>query len=147
MPDRLPPAAGADDVRAARLLAEQALNALESGQRDLARALGALALLHARPAADPDEAVPAWVPAQAAPRSREPTAQDRILLALAAADGEGFRHLDEITEACGIPRRTVENTLTRLVKAGRVVRNPATPGEYSVRPAEPTGAPAPAATP
>ncbi|MFF8775485.1 hypothetical protein [Kitasatospora sp. NPDC015120] len=140
MPDRLPPAAEADDVQAARLLAEQALNALESGQRALARALGALALLHARLAADPaDDAEPRWVPAQVTPHSREPTAEDKILLTLAEAPDAGFRHIDQITEATGTSRKTVENALTRLVKAGRVLRNPATPGEYSVPSAGPAG--------
>ncbi|MEE1821621.1 hypothetical protein PUR61_05335 [Streptomyces sp. BE20] len=130
------------DIRTARLLAAEALRSLDRGQDDVARALADIALVHARLAAGPaDDAEPRWVPA------REPTAEDKILLSLAEAPEPGFLHIDRIVEVTGAPRKTVENALTCLVKSGRVIRNPTAPGQYSVPSAEPTGVPAPAATP
>jgi hypothetical protein len=88
---------------------------------------------------DDEDGESGWAPSAAPARSatREPTAEEKILRAL-----DGYRdplgeeamylHLTQLTEMTGVTRKTVENTCSRLVADGRLVRNPDTPGEYGL---------------
>lgn len=89
-------------------------------------------------AKEDEDGTSAWVPAQAVPTlAKEPTAQEKILTVLDELrdpmDEEViYLHLDQITAMTGVVRKTVENTLSRLVKDGTITRNPAASGEYGL---------------
>lgn len=85
-----------------------------------------------------EDGTSAWVPSTPAPTmTKEPTAQEKILAVLTERRDPigfevGYLHLDQITAMTSVVRKTVENTLSRLVKDGTVVRNPAATGEYGL---------------
>ncbi len=100
-----------------------------------------IALIPVGPAAateDDGDGASQWTPARASrPAVKEPTAQEKILTVLGERrdplDLEvGFLHLDQITEMTGVPRKTVENTVSRLTKDGTISRNPGASGEYGL---------------
>lgn len=99
-----------------------------------------IALIPVGPAAeDEDEdGTTTWTPGQAKPAAaKEPTAQEKILTVLGEYRDPigvdvGYLHLDAITEMTGVTPKTVENTLSRLVKDGTILRNPAARGEYGL---------------
>lgn len=101
---------------------------------------GEIALVPVGPAAeDEDEDGAAkWTPGQAKPAAaKEPTAQEKILTVLGEYRDPigldvGYLHLDAITDQSGVARKTVENTVSRLVKDGTILRNPAASGEYGL---------------
>jgi hypothetical protein len=101
-----------------------------------------IALIPVGPAAEDNEGEggggSSWTPAQ--PRTvlaKEPTAREKILTVLGERADPiglevGYLHLDSITQMTGVARKTVENTLSGLVKDGAVVRNPGASGEYGL---------------
>jgi hypothetical protein len=94
------------------------------------------------PAAEDDEGGDEWAPAPARPMAaKEPTAEEKILRALDGyADPLGqealYLHIDQIEQMTGVARKTIENTVSRMVKAGALVRNPDRQGEYGLPLAE-----------
>ena len=140
------PSTAHPDAQKARSLVRQALRCLDRGQQDAARALADVAHVYARLAADatasnPDpvehEATP-WMPTQTIPtQAKGPTAEEKITLVLHEERDPlglevGYLHLDQITARTEVTRKTIENTLSRLVKDRRVVRNPQASGEYGL---------------
>lgn len=100
-----------------------------------------IALIPVGPATAEDEdedGASKWTPGQAKPAAaKEPTAQEKILTVLGEYRDPigmdvGYLHLDAITDQSGVARKTVENTLSRLVKDGTILRNPAASGEYGL---------------
>ncbi|MFB8169353.1 hypothetical protein ACFC60_15545 [Kitasatospora purpeofusca] len=96
------------------------------------------------PAADENTGLaPAWMPASAGTTAvKEPTAEEKILAVLDERRDPiglevGYLHLDQITDMTGVTRKTVENTLSRLVKKSVVVRRSPSAGEYGLPVAEP----------
>lgn len=86
-----------------------------------------------------DEDSSGWAPGPVSARAttKEPTAEEKILASLDGIQdplGEDpvYLHLTQITEATGVTRKTVENTCSRLVADGRLIRNPDRPGEYAL---------------
>lgn len=80
-----------------------------------------------------------WTPGPAPARTatKEPTAEEKIRLVLEEHRdpinlGVGYLHLDHIERVTGVARKTIENTVSRMVKAGALVRNPDRPGEYGL---------------
>lgn len=76
-------------------------------------------------------------PARARAAAKEPTAEEKILLALdGLCDPLGedavYLHLTQLVDMTGVTRKTVENTCSRLVADGRLIRNPDTAGEYGL---------------
>ncbi|MEV0187199.1 hypothetical protein AB0I39_01520 [Kitasatospora purpeofusca] len=96
-----------------------------------------IATIPVGPAAEEDGA-PAWMPASATTAAvKEPTAEEKILAILDERRDPiglevGHLHLDQITDMTGVTRKTVENTLSRLVKKGTVVRRSPSAGEYGL---------------
>jgi len=85
---------------------------------------------------DEDEDASGWEPAtQAVSMTKEPNAQEKITRVLderrdPLALEVGYLHLDDITQMTGVPRKTVENRLGHMVRAGDAVRGE--PGEYGL---------------
>lgn len=80
-----------------------------------------------------------WMPGPAPARTttKEPTAEEKIRLVLEERrdpinEEVGYLHLDHIEQMTGVARKTIENTVSRMVKAGALVRNPDTAGEYGL---------------
>lgn len=100
-----------------------------------------IALIPVGPAAadeDDEDGTSKWTPGQAKPAAaKEPTAQEKILTVLGEYRDPigldvGYLHLDAITDMTGVARKTVENTVSRLVKDGTILRNPDASGEYGL---------------
>ncbi|MFF2044028.1 hypothetical protein ACFVVX_26775 [Kitasatospora sp. NPDC058170] len=96
-----------------------------------------IATIPVGPAANEDTG-PAWMPASATTTAaKEPTAEEKILTVLDERRDPiglevGYLHLDQITDMTGVTRKTVENTLSRLVKKAVVVRRSPSAGEYGL---------------
>lgn len=79
-----------------------------------------------------------WTPGPAPARTaKEPTAEEKIRLVLEdrrdpIGEEVGYLHLDHIEQMTGVARKTIENTVSRMVKAGVLVRNPDAAGEYGL---------------
>jgi hypothetical protein len=79
-----------------------------------------------------------WTPSRSTTTlTKEPTAQEKILTVLGEYRDPigldvGYLHLDAIAQMTGVARKTVENTLSRLVKDGTITRNPDATGEYGL---------------
>jgi hypothetical protein len=85
----------------------------------------------------PGPAPAAWVPGQAPAMTKEPTAREKIAMVLDERRDPiglevGYLHLDQIIHMTGVTRKTTENTLSAMVKEGRLVRNPDAAGEYGL---------------
>ncbi len=101
---------------------------------------GEIAPIPVGPAAEDDDedGTTKWTPGQAKPTAaKEPTAQEKILTVLGEYRDPigmdvGYLHLDAITQMTGVTRKTVENTVSRLVKDGTILRNPDASGEYGL---------------
>lgn len=100
-----------------------------------------IALIPVGPAAEDEgdeDGTPKWTPGQPKKAAaKEPTAQEKILAVLGERRDPiglevGYLHLDAIAEMTGVTRKTIENTLSRLVKTGTVTRNPDAGGEYGM---------------
>lgn len=101
-----------------------------------------IALTPVGPAAedgDDEDSGSGWTPGPAPARTtaKEPTASEKILAALDGfADPLGdevmYLHIDQLADMTGVPRKTVENTVSRLVSGGQLVRNPNMAGSYGL---------------
>lgn len=98
--------------------------------------VGPAALKEGKDGAEDDAST--WKPSTSTrAAAKEPTAQEKILAVLGEYRDPigldvGYLHLDAITEMTGVARKTVENTLSRLVKDGTITRNPDASGEYGL---------------
>ncbi|MGW4802974.1 hypothetical protein [Kitasatospora sp. NPDC004272] len=78
-----------------------------------------------------------WAPAPVTVLTKEPNAKDKILRVLAdfrdpIGQEVAYLHIDSIATSTGVARKTVENELTKLVRAGQVVRGATGTGEYGL---------------
>jgi hypothetical protein len=86
---------------------------------------------------DEDGAGGGWTPGPARTVTKELTAEEKIRLALEERRDPigldvGYLHLDQIEQMTGVARKTIENTVSRMVKAGTLTRNPDNRGEYGL---------------